>query len=146
MFSCATSSSNSSPVTGLGWNRLQNLSVTTSLTHKSDLSVTTSLTHLLPTSDLHCLHPFQKTTSFYIHRHILCIPNVKNKNHWPTPMQWNSLPSDICHIQSSHAFKTSLESCLCKYQKLFQILPSLDLSQQSRNAYPLSKTVHLPCQ
>ena len=29
--------------------------------------------------------------------------------------KWNSLPSDIRHIQSSHAFKTALKTNLCKH-------------------------------
>ena len=32
------------------------------------------------------------------------------------PKQWNSLPSNIWHIQSSHAFRTVLKSCLYKQQ------------------------------
>ena len=31
-----------------------------------------------------------------------------------TPKQWNPLPSDICHIQSSQAFKTALKPQLNK--------------------------------
>ena len=30
------------------------------------------------------------------------------------PKQWNSLPTDIRHIQSSHAFKTALQTRLYK--------------------------------
>ena len=42
------------------------------------------------------------------------------------PKQWNSLPSDICHIQSSTAFKTALKTHLYKqyHNKWFQILSS----------------------
>ena len=47
---------------------------------------------------------------------ILCISHVKTKTfgQWCfpicalSPKQLNSLPSDICHSQSSHAFKTAL--------------------------------------
>ena len=47
----------------------------------------------------------------------------------PTVLQsngnWNSLPSDISHIRSSHTFKTALKTHLYKqYKKWFQILSS----------------------
>lgn len=47
--------------------------------------------------------------------------------------QWNSVPSDICHIQSSHGFKTALKKThpelqiilqVQMYNKWFQILSS----------------------
>ena len=50
----------------------------------------------------------------------LHIPHVKTKTFgqrsfsYSAPKQWNSPPSDIRHIQSSHAFKTALESHLYK--------------------------------
>ena len=60
-------------------------------------------------------------------------------------MEFSSLSTDIHHIQSSHAFKTALETRLCKqYHNLFQILLSLDLSHQSKNAYPSPKQFTYP--
>ena len=144
MFSCATSFSSSS-LHGY-WSKLEyttksELSVITSLTHKSELSIISCLP-LTFTVYTPCRKPRHST---YTDIWILCIPNVKTKTYGQH--QCNGILSFLtCHIQSSHAFKTALETCLCKYQMLFQILPSLDLSQQSKNAYPLSKTVHLPCQ
>ena len=46
------------------------------------------------------------------------------------PKQWNSLPSDSCHIQSSHAFKTALKTHLYKqsynwFQILYSFVPNL---------------------
>ena len=34
--------------------------------------------------------------------------------HFLVPKQWNYLPTDTHHIQSSHAFKTALQTCLYK--------------------------------
>ena len=58
----------------------------------------------------------------------LCITHIKRKTfgHRPVsycaPKQWNSLPSDICHIQSSHAFKPAFTMHLNRW---FQILSFL---------------------
>ena len=65
----------------------------------------------------------------------LRIPHVKTKTFgqhsfsYSAPKQWNSLSSDIRHIQSSHAFKTALKTHLYKqyYNKWFQILSSFFL-------------------
>ena len=42
----------------------------------------------------------------------LCIASCSCSFFYCAPKQWNSLPSDIRHIQSSHAFKTALETHL----------------------------------
>ena len=83
---------------------------------------------------------------------MLCIPHVKTNTFGQCcfflcskAVEFSSLPTDSHHIQSSHAFKTALETHLCKqYHNLFQILPSLGLSQQSRNAYPSPKQFTYP--
>ena len=62
----------------------------------------------------------------------LCIPHVRTKTFgqhcfsYSAPKQWNSLPSDTCYIQSSHAFKTVLKPHLHKQHdnKRFHILSS----------------------
>ena len=47
-------------------------------------------------------------------------PQITDCNWWGK--QWNLLPSDIHHIQSSHALKTVLKTHLYKWYKLFQNL------------------------
>ena len=42
----------------------------------------------------------------------LCIASCSCSFFYCGPKQWNSLPSDIRHIQSSHAFKTALKAHL----------------------------------
>ena len=63
---------------------------------------------------------------------MLCICHIKAKTSGQcssshcAPKQWNSLPSDICHIQSSHphALKTVLKTNIYKqyHNKCFSIL------------------------
>ena len=58
------------------------------------------------------------------HRYTLYIPLVRTKTFgqrrfpYCAPKQWNSLPSEVCRIQSSHAFKTMLRA-------LLQIIPQV---------------------
>ena len=60
----------------------------------------------------------------------LRIPHVKTKTFgqrsfsYFAPKQWNSLPSDIRHIQSSRALKTVLKTHLYKQHSWFQIQSS----------------------
>ena len=44
----------------------------------------------------------------------LAIPHGQLSFSYSAPKQWNSLPLDIRHIQSSHTFKTALNSHLYK--------------------------------
>ena len=83
----------------------------------------------------------------------LRIPHVKTKTFgqrsvsYFAPKQWNSLPSDIRHIQSSRALKTVLKTHLYKQHSWFQIqssfftnLPHLLLSSRY---IPLSALPHI---
>ena len=86
---------------------------------QTQLSVTaSSLNHILPLSLTFslCVHPFQAASFFCRHKDT-SYPPCQNKNLWPTlsrcaPKQWNSLLSDIRHIQSSYAFITALKTHL----------------------------------
>ena len=58
---------------------------------------------------------------------------------YSAPKQWNSLPSDIRHIQSAHVFKTALKTHLFKqyYENWFQILSSFFPNPQLILLFPV---------
>ena len=49
----------------------------------------------------------------------LCIVSCSRSFFYCAPKQWNSLPSVIRHIQSSHAFKTGLKTHLLQYNQYY---------------------------
>ena len=71
-------------------------------------------------SHLATVHTHAKQPPSFADTGILCIPHATTKTSgqssfsYCTPKQWNSLPADILHIQSSHAFKTALKNHLSK--------------------------------
>ena len=95
---------------------------------------TSSLTHILSVSVSLCsvYAPSLAASLFHTHTQMLCICHIKAKTSGQcssshcAPKQWNSLPSDICHIQSSHphALKTVLKTNIYKqyHNKCFSIL------------------------
>ena len=78
----------------------------------------------------------------------LCIARCSCSFFYCAPKQWNSLPSDIRHIQSSHAFKTALETHLHSTTNTttgdfkFCLLPFVPLTA-TPTPFPLSVTFRL---
>ena len=89
------------------------------------------LTHPLPTSLTFslCTHIPDNLVLLRTHGHftspMLILKPGQHSFSYSAPKQWNFLPSDIHHIQSSHAFNAALKTYLYKqYYNWFRILSS----------------------
>ena len=124
MIMCTSSSSSSSSLaTGPGQNDYKLSTICHNFCSDSSPAYLTDLLTVYTPSRWHCSSADTWT---------LRIPHIKPKffgQHffsYSAPKPWNALPSDICQIQSSHAFKTKLETHLYKqyYNNWFQNLSS----------------------
>ena len=92
------------------------------------------LTPFLPLWSFHCVHPFQTASFFYRHTDTSHPPDDKTKIFGQLPFsyssycatkQWNSLPSDILHIQNCINSKLSSTNNTNYHNNWFQIMSSL---------------------
>ena len=113
-WSCATSSASFSWVTGPSQNRWQTVNICHNFFSSSSPISLNSLCTPLPGSFI-----LLQTHKYFVS------PMLEQKP-LANAVSLTALPSDICHIQSSHAFKTALKIHLYKqyHNKWFQILSS----------------------